>query len=125
MQDIRTNSIQHGRIVFGLQSKLCRMDVPFKRRKTKKFKQMSAYSNSFLWDVKRDALVKVPHAMHREPELFNGEWKTQQRIRGLLERFVLLVSMSTLKAPRPRQRTDCGGGDIDTVSAQETREDLC
>lgn len=50
---------------------------------------MNTRSNSFVSDVERDAVIELRHAMHREPELSNPEWKTQRRILGMLERFGL------------------------------------
>ncbi|MCP3461029.1 M20 family metallopeptidase [Bradyrhizobium sp. CCGUVB23] len=72
-------------------------------------------------------------AMHREPELSNNEWKTQQRIRDALERFGLSDAKIFHKtglyvdiegaAEGPR-RAIALRGDIDALPIQETRDDL-
>lgn len=46
-------------------------------------------SNSFLSDAERVAVIELRRDMHREPELLNAEWKTQERIRAALQRFGL------------------------------------
>ncbi|KRQ08982.1 hypothetical protein [Bradyrhizobium manausense] len=48
---------------------------------------MDTRINSFLSDAERDAVIELRHAMHREPEISNAEWKTQERICGILQRF--------------------------------------
>lgn len=94
---------------------------------------MSAHSNSILSDAERDAVVQLRHAMHREPELSNAEWKTQERIRGLLQRFGLTGAKTfhttglyvdvegTASGPK---RSIAVRGDIDALPIQEAREDL-
>jgi metal-dependent amidase/aminoacylase/carboxypeptidase family protein len=42
---------------------------------------MKTITNSLLSAAEREAVIEMRHAMHREPELSNNEWKTQQRIR--------------------------------------------
>ncbi|WP_213290716.1 M20 family metallopeptidase [Bradyrhizobium sp. sGM-13] len=94
---------------------------------------MSAHSNSFLSDAERDAVVELRRAMHREPELSNAEWKTQERIRGVLQRFGLMGAETfhttglyvdiegTASGPK---RLVAVRGDIDALPIQEAREDL-
>lgn len=94
---------------------------------------MSAQSNSFLSDAERDAVVELRHAMHREPELSNAEWKTQERIRGVLQRFGLTGAKTFHKtglyvdiegtASGPK-RSIAVRGDIDGLPISEAREDL-
>ncbi|UPJ79325.1 amidohydrolase [Bradyrhizobium sp. 183] len=94
---------------------------------------MSIRTNSFLSDAERQAVIELRHAMHREPELSNAEWKTQERIREILERFGidnakvfhntgLYVDIEGA-APGPK-RSIAVRGDIDALPIQETREDL-
>lgn len=95
--------------------------------------RMSSRGNAFLSDSERDAVVELRHAMHREPELSNAEWKTQERIRALLERFGLegakpfhgtglyIDIEGTASGPK---RSIAVRGDIDALPIQETREDL-
>lgn len=94
---------------------------------------MSNRSNSFLSDAERGAVIELRHAMHREPELSNAEWKTQERIRGMLQQFGindakvfhntgLYVDIEgTASGPR---RSIAVRGDIDALPIQEAREDL-
>ncbi|KRQ02071.1 M20 metallopeptidase family protein [Bradyrhizobium manausense] len=94
---------------------------------------MSAPSNSFLSDAERDAVIELRHVLHREPELSNAEWKTQERIRGILQRFGLNGSKpfhntglyvdidGTASGPK---RSIAMRGDIDALPIQEAREDL-
>lgn len=94
---------------------------------------MSARSNSFLSDAERDAVIDLRHAMHREPELSNAEWKTQERIRGILQHFGLSGAKTfhntglyididgTASGPK---RSIAVRGDIDALPIQEAREDL-
>lgn len=78
-------------------------------------------------------MIELRHAMHREPELSNAEWKTQQRIREILQRFGingakmfhntgLYVDIEGT-ASGPKQSIAVRG-DIDALPIQETREDL-
>ncbi|WP_426411745.1 M20 metallopeptidase family protein [Bradyrhizobium ganzhouense] len=94
---------------------------------------MSIRSNDLLSDAESDAVIELRHAMHREPELSNAEWVTQQRIYATLQRF-------GLNAPKTFHNTglyvDIEGnasgpkrsvavrGDIDALPIQEAREDL-
>ncbi|WP_164924727.1 M20 family metallopeptidase [Sinorhizobium fredii] len=90
-------------------------------------------NNSLLIEAERDAVLELRHAMHREPELSNNEWKTQQRIRGMLERFGLkgatvfhntgLYIDIEGSASGPK-RAVAVRGDIDALPIQETRDDL-
>lgn len=94
---------------------------------------METLRNNLLSISEQDALIEMRHAMHREPELSNHEWKTQQRIRETLDRFGLTgvqvfhktglyVDIEGL-ASGP-QRSVAVRGDIDALPIQETREDL-
>lgn len=94
---------------------------------------MSIRSNGFLLDSERDAVIALRHAMHCEPELSNAEWKTQQRIRGILEEFGvrgakvfhntgLYVDIEG-NASGPK-RSIAVRGDIDALPIQEMRDDL-
>ncbi|TIU74062.1 MAG: amidohydrolase, partial [Mesorhizobium sp.] len=51
---------------------------------------MNSRVNSLLTSFEHEALLELRHALHREPELSNNEWKTQQRIRETLETFGLI-----------------------------------
>lgn len=94
---------------------------------------MSSRSNSFLSDVEQGAVIDLRHAMHREPELSNAEWKTQERIRTVLKQFGLKGAKTfhntglyididgTASGPR---RSIAVRGDIDALPIQETRDDL-
>lgn len=93
---------------------------------------MSKRSNCFLSDDERDAVIELRHTMHRDPELSNAEWKTQERIRGILQRFGLngakvfhstglyVDIVGTASGP---QRSIAVRGDIDALPIHETRED--
>lgn len=95
--------------------------------------RMSLGSNSFLPEAERDAVIELRHAMHREPELSNAEWKTQERIRGILYRFGLKDAKTfhntglyvdiegTASGPK---RSIAVRGDIDALPIQEARGDL-
>lgn len=94
---------------------------------------MNARSNSFLSDAERDAVIELRHTMHRDPELSNAEWRTQERIRGMLQRFGLngintfhstglyVDIEGTASGPK---RSIAVRGDIDGLPIHETREDL-
>lgn len=94
---------------------------------------MSKGSNSFLSDAEREAVIELRHAMHREPELSNAEWKTQERIRSTLQRFGLVGANvfhntglyvdieGTASGPK---RSIAVRGDIDALPIQEQRQDL-
>ncbi|KRQ96848.1 hydrolase [Bradyrhizobium valentinum] len=94
---------------------------------------MSTRSNSLLSDVERDAVIELRHTMHREPELSNAEWKTQKRIREILQRFELDAARTFHntglyvdiegRASGPK-RAIAVRGDIDALPIQETRDDL-
>ncbi|MCP3380326.1 M20 family metallopeptidase [Bradyrhizobium sp. CCGUVB4N] len=94
---------------------------------------MNAIANNLLSDAEQGAIIEMRHAMHREPELSNNEWKTQQRLRETLERFGLTGAKTFHKtglyvdieglAHGPR-RAVAVRGDIDALPIQETREDL-
>ncbi|MCP1854526.1 MULTISPECIES: M20 metallopeptidase family protein [unclassified Bradyrhizobium] len=89
--------------------------------------------NSFLSETERNAVIELRHAMHREPELSNAEWKTQARIRDMLRRFGLADAKvfhntglyvdieGTASGPK---RSIAVRGDIDALPIQETRQDL-
>lgn len=95
--------------------------------------RMSVGSNSFLPEAERDAVIELRHTMHREPELSNAEWKTQERIRGILDRFGLKDTKTfhntglyvdiegTASGPK---RSIAVRGDIDALPIQEARDDL-
>ncbi|UWU67976.1 M20 family metallopeptidase [Bradyrhizobium sp. NC92] len=94
---------------------------------------MKIIANSLISDAERIAIIEMRHAMHREPELSNNEWKTQERIRQTLEQFGLTGAKTFHKtglyvdieglAPGP-QRSIALRGDIDALPIQETRNDL-
>ncbi|MET4121627.1 amidohydrolase [Bradyrhizobium sp. JR1.5] len=93
---------------------------------------MSAGNNRLLSN-ERDAVIDLRHSMHREPELSNDEWKTQQRIRKILENFGLdgartfhrtglyIDVVGTASGPR---RAIAVRGDIDALPIKEIRDDL-
>ncbi|MCK1501741.1 M20 family metallopeptidase [Bradyrhizobium sp. 188] len=94
---------------------------------------MNNSGNIVLSPAEQDAIIEMRHNMHREPELSNNEWKTQERIREMLERF-------GLKSVRSFHQTglyvDIEGlssgpgrsiavrGDIDALPIQEARDGL-
>lgn len=94
---------------------------------------MSRGSNSYLSDVECDAVIDLRHAMHRQPELSNAEWKTQERIRGVLQQFgvegvnsfhntgLYVDIQGTASGPK---RLIALRGDIDALPIQESRDDL-
>lgn len=94
---------------------------------------MEKIANSLLSDAEREAVIEMRHAMHREPELSNNEWKTQQRIRETLEEFGLIgaktfhntgLYIDIEGAAAGPKRSVALRGDIDALPIQETREDL-
>ncbi|XIA67520.1 M20/M25/M40 family metallo-hydrolase [Bradyrhizobium sp. TZ2] len=94
---------------------------------------MDTRSNSFFTDAARDAVIELRHAMHREPELSNAEWKTQERIRGILQRFGIhgaKVFHNTFLhgviggAASGTKRSIAVRGDIDALPVKEARDDL-
>jgi amidohydrolase len=94
---------------------------------------MSEHRNSFLSDAEREAIIGLRHAMHREPELSNAEWKTQKRIMDVLQRFGLEEARTFHRtgvyidiegrASGPK-RSIAVRGDIDALPIHETRDDL-
>ncbi|MGY4319262.1 M20 metallopeptidase family protein [Bradyrhizobium sp. JR3.5] len=107
--------------------------APGRASRIKDPSRMINRSNSFLSDAERDAVIELRHAMHREPELSNAEWETQERIRGILQQFGidgakvfhntgLYVDIEgTASGPK---RSIAVRGDIDALPIQEAREDL-
>ncbi|NOJ44550.1 amidohydrolase [Bradyrhizobium sp. WSM 1791] len=94
---------------------------------------MRARTNSFLSDTERDAVIELRHAMHREPELSNAEWKTQERIRRVLQQFGLNQINTFHKTglyidiegtASGAKRSIAVRGDIDALPIQEERDDL-
>lgn len=94
---------------------------------------MSTFTKPLLSNEERHAVIQLRHAMHREPELSNQEWKTQARIREALERFGLTnvtpfhgtglyIDIHGL-ASGP-SRSVALRGDIDALPIQEQRDDL-
>ncbi|MDL2403303.1 M20 family metallopeptidase [Rhizobium mayense] len=94
---------------------------------------MNSRINSLLTDTERSAVLELRHAMHGEPELSNNEWKTQQRIKEMLERFGLPAATvfhntglyvdidGTASGP---ERAIAVRGDIDALPINESRDDL-
>ncbi|MET4328678.1 amidohydrolase [Bradyrhizobium sp. i1.15.2] len=94
---------------------------------------MSTHNNSLLSDAECAAVIELRHAMHREPELSNAEWRTQERILGILRRFglsnakvfhntgVYVDIEGTAIGPK---RSIAVRGDIDALPIQEARDDL-
>ncbi|UVK48674.1 amidohydrolase (plasmid) [Mesorhizobium sp. AR07] len=94
---------------------------------------MNGLINTLLSEVERDAVVEMRHAMHREPELSNNEWKTQKRIIETLARFGLTEAKTFHKtgvyvdiqgSAAGANRSIALRGDIDALPIQEAREDL-
>lgn len=94
---------------------------------------MRKSTDGLLSNEERIAVVEMRHAMHREPELSNSEWKTQERLRGALQaagltgvrtfhKTGLYVDIEGLAAGP--KRSVAVRGDIDGLPIQETREDL-
>ncbi|MCK1588561.1 M20 family metallopeptidase [Bradyrhizobium sp. 169] len=90
-------------------------------------------SNSFLSSAERGAVIELRHAMHRQPELSNAEWKTQERIRSTLEKFGISgtkvfhntgLYIDIEGAASGPKRSIAVRGDIDALPIQEAREDL-
>ncbi|MFA1676775.1 M20 family metallopeptidase [Rhizobium mongolense] len=94
---------------------------------------MKVLTNDLLSETERDAVIEIRHAMHREPELSNGEWKTQKRIMETLARFGMTGAKTFHKtgvyidiegsSPGPA-RSVALRGDIDALPIQESRDDL-
>lgn len=94
---------------------------------------MKNIANNLLSGPEQEALIEMRHAMHREPELPNNEWKTQQRIRETLERFGLTgvrvfhktgLYVDIEGAASGSRRSVAVRGDIDALPIQEARDDL-
>ena len=94
---------------------------------------MSESGNRVLSAAESSAVLELRHAMHREPELSNAEWKTQARIREALHDFGLREARTFHQtglyvdiegtAPGPG-RAVAVRGDIDALPIHETRDDL-
>ncbi|MDX0980143.1 amidohydrolase [Sinorhizobium medicae] len=94
---------------------------------------MKILGNELLSEAERDAVVEMRHAMHREPELSNNEFKTQQRFREALESFGMTGAKTFHKtglyvdieglAAGP-SRSVALRGDIDALPIHEDRDDL-
>ncbi|TIU64893.1 MAG: amidohydrolase, partial [Mesorhizobium sp.] len=94
---------------------------------------MKVLTNNLLSGVEREAVIEMRHALHREPELSNSEWKTQKRIIETLETFGLAEAKTFHKtgvyidiqglAAGPN-RSIALRGDIDALPIQESRDDL-
>ncbi|WIW50254.1 M20 family metallopeptidase (plasmid) [Bradyrhizobium sp. 62B] len=94
---------------------------------------MNIIANSLLSGAEQDAIIEMRHAMHREPELSNNEWKTQQRIRETLEQFGILGAKTFHKtglyvdisgSASGAKRSVAIRGDIDALPIQEDRSEL-
>ncbi|MQW90027.1 M20 family metallopeptidase [Sinorhizobium saheli] len=86
-----------------------------------------------LLQVECQAVIKMRHAMHREPELSNTEWKTQRRIREALEHFGVMgagvfhktgLYVDIVGHAAGPGRFIALRGDIDALPIQECRNDL-
>ncbi|RFB86071.1 hydrolase [Rhizobium leguminosarum bv. trifolii] len=94
---------------------------------------MKATTNTLLSSAEREAVVDMRHAMHRQPELSNNEWKTQRRILETLASFGLTEVTTFHKtgvyvdiqglAPGAG-RSIALRGDIDALPIEEARDDL-
>ncbi|AGS24476.1 M20 metallopeptidase family protein [Rhizobium etli] len=94
---------------------------------------MNNATNNILSEIEREAVIEMRHAMHREPELSNSEWKTQKRIMETLVRFGITGAKTFHNtgvyvdlqgtAPGPN-RSVALRGDIDALPIQEDRDDL-
>ncbi|MBZ9603039.1 M20 metallopeptidase family protein [Phyllobacterium chamaecytisi] len=94
---------------------------------------MNIPSNSVLSDAEATAVIDLRHAMHREPELSNAEWKTQERIRNILQEFGLNkltifhdtgLYVDIEGNASGAKRSIAVRGDIDALPINEAREDL-
>ncbi|AIC29989.1 amidohydrolase protein (plasmid) [Rhizobium etli bv. mimosae str. IE4771] len=94
---------------------------------------MNEITNNLLSDAEQQAVVKLRHAMHREPELSNDEWKTQKRILETLSQFGLKGAKTfhktgvyvDIQGSSPgANRSLALRGDIDALPIQEARDDL-
>lgn len=94
---------------------------------------MGTNTSKLLSDEEQKTVVAMRHAMHREPELSNSEWKTQQRIREALQ-IAGLTGVRTFHktglyvdiegSAAGAKRSVAVRGDIDGLPIQEAREDL-
>ncbi|RVE84383.1 M20 metallopeptidase family protein [Sinorhizobium meliloti] len=94
---------------------------------------MKILGNELLSEAERGAVVEMRHAMHRQPELSNNEWKTQKRLRDALESFGMTGAKTFHKtglyidieglAAGPN-RSVALRGDIDALPIHEDRQDL-
>lgn len=94
---------------------------------------MTSLTNNLLSKTECDAVLELRHAMHREPELSNNEWKTQKRIIEALGAFGLAGAKTfhntgvyidiegTASGPG---RSVVLRGDIDALPIHEERDDL-
>ncbi|PCK77183.1 M20 family metallopeptidase [Rhizobium sophoriradicis] len=94
---------------------------------------MKTGTNGLLSGLEREAAIGLRHAMHREPELSNQEWKTQERIIRILKGFgisgartfhgtgVYIDIQGLASGPN---RSVVLRGDIDALPIQEDRSDL-
>ncbi|MBY5571625.1 amidohydrolase [Rhizobium leguminosarum] len=94
---------------------------------------MNVLTNNLLSQTECDAVLELRHAMHREPELSNNEWKTQKRIIEALEAFGVPGAKSFHKTgvyidiegtASGRGRSVVLRGDIDALPIHEERDDL-
>ncbi|MGV3553374.1 M20 family metallopeptidase [Rhizobium sp.] len=94
---------------------------------------MTLVRNSLLSDEEKTAIIDTRHAMHREPELSNQEWKTQKRLLAQLESFGLAGAIAFhgtgLYIDIEGSAAGLGRrialrGDIDALPIQEDRQDL-
>ncbi|MGX5845032.1 M20 family metallopeptidase [Mesorhizobium sp. ArgA1] len=94
---------------------------------------MSTFAKPLLSNEERHAVIELRHAMHREPELSNHEWKTQARIRQALEVFGLTnakpfhetgLYIDIQGLAFGSSRSVALRGDIDALPIQEQRDDL-
>ncbi|MER9248759.1 M20 family metallopeptidase [Mesorhizobium sp. M0590] len=94
---------------------------------------MNVLTNNLLSEIECEAVVEMRHAMHREPELSNQEWKTQKRIVETLEKFGLTEAKTFHKTgvyvdiqglATGANRSIALRGDIDALPIQESREEL-
>lgn len=94
---------------------------------------MSTRGNGLLLEAEQNAVIELRHAMHLEPELSNAEWKTQERIRRVLQRFGIDgakifhktgLYVDIVGTASGRKRSIAVRGDIDALPIQEARDDL-
>lgn len=94
---------------------------------------MKNIANNLLSGSEQQVIIEMRHALHRQPELSNNEWTTQQRIRETLERFGLMGAKTFHKtglyvdiegAASGARRSVAVRGDIDALPIQEARDDL-